>query len=182
MRTGHPRLTGVLAGAVLILGLAACGSDSGDSEAGSATDAVSEAVEGQSEGAAIESSQPTEPPAEGGEDVVVSADNPIVLGFEISGPAGTVIETTTAAVVDATAQPELDQTWQLAGEPKWQLFSTFVDGAVMTLKVTEGGPATIVGFRGNAQDPNNPFAGYVVAEDLSTVELERGKISVLSLP
>ena len=52
----------------------------------------------------------------------------------------------------------------------------------MTLKVTEGGPATIVGFRGNAQDPNDPTAGYVVAEELSTVELERGKISVLSLP
>ena len=84
-------------------------------------------------------------------------------------------------MADAPEQPKLDQTWQLAGEPKWQLFTTFIDGAVMTLKVTEGGPATIVGFRGTAQDPNNPFAGYVVAQELSTVELERGKISVLSL-
>ena len=84
-------------------------------------------------------------------------------------------------MADAPEQPKLDQTWQLAGEPKWHLFTTFIDGAVMTLKVTEGGPATIVGFRGTAQDPNNPFGGYVVAQELSTVELERGKISVLSL-
>jgi hypothetical protein len=121
-------------------------------------------------------------PTEGGGDIEVSEGNPLVLGFEISGPAGTVIETTTTTVVDVQEQPKLDQTWQLSGEPKWQLFTPFVDGAVMTLKVTKGGPAKVVGFRGNAKDPNDPTVGYVVSEELSTVELTSGKTSVLSLP
>lgn len=186
MRTGHPSLRGILAVTVLALGLTACGSDSdSDSDAtGSdrAADAPASTDGQQSEPDATSTAEAAASTAEGGDDPVVSAGNPIVLGFTISGPAGTVIETTTTAVVDATRQPELDQTWQLTGEPKWQLFSSFVDGAVMTLKVTDGGPATVAGFRGNTQDPNNPTAGYVVAEELSTVEVERGTISVLSLP
>ena len=181
MRTGHPSLSGILAVAVLALGLTACGADSEDAGADPA-DASSATVEQQSEPEESATAASAPATSEDGDEVVASGDNPIVLGFTISGPAGTVIETTTTAVVDATAQPELDQTWQLTGEPKWQLFSSFVDGAVMTLKVTEGGPATIVGFRGNAEDPDDPTAGYVVEEELSTLEAERGTIAVLSLP
>lgn len=173
-----PRLAAV-GSAVLVLGLAACSSDPAedDPEAGTTQTPTADAP--------TDGATPAE--GDGGAEgdtgqAEVSAENPLVLGFEISGPAGTVIETTTTAVADGDEQPELDQTWTLAGEPKWQLFTSFVQGAVMTLKVTEGGPATIQGFRGTYEDPENPMAGYVVSEELSTVEAERGKISVLSLP
>lgn len=180
MRTARFRLSRVVAIAALVGGVGACGSGSDDAaEPDARADSSDEASGGQ---ATVITGAPAGDDEAGDEDIVVSDDNPVVLGFEISGPAGTVIETTTAAVADATAQPELDQTWQLTDEPKWQLFTTFVDGAVITLKVTEGGPATIVGFRGTAADPNDPTRGYVMAEELSTVELVRGTISVLSLP
>jgi hypothetical protein len=148
------------------LGSAGCGSDSDTATdvdlAGSAT--VPEDV------------------GEGGDEVVASADNPIVLGYEISGPAGTVVEANTVAVVDGVDQNDFDQTWQLTDGPKGQMFTVFVDEVVLTLEVTEGGPATIVGFRGNSVDPDDPFLGYVMAEELGSAELPTGEITTFNLP
>ena len=113
---------------------------------------------------------------------MASSDNSIVLGYEISGPAGTVVEANTVAVVDGVAQQDLDQTWQLTDGPKSMLFTVFVDEAVITFEVTEGGPAMIVGFRGNSVDPEDPFLGHVVAEELGSAELPAGEITTFNLP
>lgn len=167
MRIRYSRLAAVLTGAILIFGLSACGSDS---------DITDESNSANS--SASEDSTTTE----GDGEAEVSQSNPLVLGFEISGPAGTVVEVSTVAVAGGTEQPKLDQTFQLTGEPKWQLFSTFIEEAVMTLKVTEGGPAKIVGFRANYKDSNDPTKGYVIDEELKTMDLDSGKVSVVMLP
>jgi hypothetical protein len=117
-----------------------------------------------------------------GDEVVASSDNPIVLGYEISGPAGTVVEANIVAVVDGVAQQDFDQIWQLTDGPESMLFTGFVDDAVITLEVTDGGPAVIVGFRGNFVDPDNPFLGHIVAEELGSAELPAGEITTFNLP
>lgn len=172
------RLTAVTS-VVLVLGLAACGSDSEDAEDANPEVGTTQGPQTDDPAQSDESTEST-----GGDTAVAegSDENPLVLGFEISGPPGTVVEATTTTVADGEEQPEFDQTWTIDEEPRWQLFSAFVQGAVMTLKVVEGGPATVKGFRGNAVDPNDPTAGYAVAEELTTLEAEPGKIAVLSLP
>lgn len=175
------RLTAVTS-VVLVLGLAACGSDSEDAEDANPEVGTTQSPQADDPAQSDESTESTG--STGGDTAVAegSDENPLVLGFEISGPPGTVVEATTTTVADGEEQPEFDQTWTIDEEPRWQLFSAFVQGAVMTLKVVEGGPATVKGFRGNAVDPNDPTAGYAVAEELTTLEAEPGKIAVLSLP
>lgn len=172
------RLTAVTS-VVLVLGLTACGSDSEDAEDANPEVGTTQGPQTDDPAQSDESTGGT-----GGDTAVAegSDENPLVLGFEISGPPGTVVEATTTTVADGEEQPEFDQTWTIDEEPRWQLFSAFVQGAVMTLKVVEGGPATVKGFRGNAVDPNDPTAGYAVSEELTTLEAEPGKIAVLSLP
>jgi hypothetical protein len=173
MRSGHTRLLGVLAAAALTLALTGCGSDADSSEAdtGSESDAT---------GAAATAA----PQSAGGDDdgVDAAADQELELGFELRGPAGTVIETTAVAVADGVAQSDLDQVWELAGEPEGLLFSAFVDSAEVTVEVTEGGPVTIVSFRGALNDPEDPFGGYAISEELATLDVEVGAASVLSIP
>jgi hypothetical protein len=173
MRSGHTRLPGVLAAAALTLALTGCGSDVETSEADTAS-------ESDATGAAVTAA----PQSAGGDDDEVEAadDQELELGFEIRGPAGTVIETTTVAVADGTAQSDLDQVWELAGEPEGLLFTTFIDSAEVTVEVTEGGPVTIVGFRGTLNDAEDPFGGYAIAEELATLDVEVGAASVLSIP
>lgn len=168
MRTDRSRLSGLIAASALVvaLGSAACGSDS---------DTASDAD--LTETAAVPADT-----RDAGDEVVASSENPIVLGYEISGPAGTVVEANVVAVADGVEQNDFDQTWQLTDGPEGMLFTVFVDEAVLTLEVTEGGPATIVGFRGNMVDPENPFGGYVVAEELGTAELPAGEVTTFNLP
>lgn len=175
------RLTAVTS-VVLVLGLTACGSDSEDAEDANPEVGTTQSPQADDPAQSDESTESTG--GTGGDTAVAegSDENPLVLGFEISGPPGTVVEATTTTVADGEEQPEFDQTWTIDEEPRWQLFSAFVQGAVMTLKVVEGGPATVKGFRGNAVDPNDPTAGYAVSEELTTLEAEPGKIAVLSLP
>lgn len=148
------------------LGSAACGSDSDTSSDADLAESVAVPAE----------------TSEGGDEVVASSDNPIVLGYEISGSAGTVVEANMAAVVDGVAQQDFDQILQLNDGPKSMLFTVFVDEAVITFEVTEGGPAMVVGFRGNFVDPENPFLGHVVAEELGSAELLAGEITTFDLP
>jgi hypothetical protein len=170
LRTNHPsRLTALFAAAALVLAASACGSDSDN------------AADADPVGAATVPAVP-DAPTDTGDGAVETSENPIVLGFEVSGPEGTVIEITTVAAVVGGESQESEQTMQLVGEPKWQMFTNWVESAELTLEVTEGGPATIKGFRGNYRDVDDPFVGYVVAEELGTAELPAGEITTFDLP
>lgn len=168
MRSDRSRWSGLMVASALAvaLGSAACGSDSDTSSDADLAESVAVPAETR----------------EAGGEVVASSDNPIVLGYEISGPAGTVVEANTVAVADGVAQQDFDQIWQLTDGPEGMLFTVFVDEAVITLEVTEGGPATVVGFRGNFVDPDNPFLGHVVAEELGSAELPAGETTTFELP
>jgi hypothetical protein len=168
MRSDRSRWSGsIVASALAVaLGSAACGSDSDTSSDADTAESVAVPAETR----------------EAGDGVEASSENPIVLGYKISGPAGTVVKANTVAMVDGVAQQDFDQTWQLTDGPRSMLFTAFVDEAVITLEVTEGGPAMVVGFRGNFVDPENPFLGHVVAEELGSAELPAGEITMFELP
>lgn len=157
------------AAAALVLAGSACGSDSDGATDSDPADASTSPVEGEA-------------PATRDDGATETSDNPIVLGFEISGPEGTVVEISAVFDVVGGDQQEMDQTITLRDEPSWQLYTPFIERAALTLEVTEGGPATIDGFRGNSADVENPFAGYVVAEQLGTAELLSGEITTFDLP
>jgi hypothetical protein len=172
MRSRHTRLPGVFAATALTLALVGCGSDADSSEA----DAASESG---ATNAAVTAAPQT---AGADEEVETPDDQDLELGFEIRGPDGTVIETTTVAVTDGMEQPEFDNVWEIAGEPEGLIFSAFVDSAEVTVEVTQGGPVTVVGFRGTLNDAGDPFGGYAISEELATLDVEAGAASVLSIP
>jgi len=172
MRSVHTRRLGVLAAAAMTLAVIGCGSGTESSEADTA-------VEPETAGSAV-----TAAPESAGEDddVEAAGDQESVIGFEIRGPGGTVVETTTVAMTGGAAQSDLDQVWELDSEPEGQLFTTFVDSAEVTVEVTEGGPVTIVGFRGIMNDAQDPFGGYAISEELARLDVEVGATAVLSIP
>jgi hypothetical protein len=171
MHTTRSRLTVLLAAAVLALGVSACGSDSDAS-----TDAQADAEPAAT--VPVES----DAPAGNNEGAVETDDNPLVLGYEVSGPAGTIVEITSVVDVGGGETQEMETTMELADEPEWQMFTNWVQGVELTLDVTEGGPATITGFRGNYVNVDNPFDGYVIAEDLGSAELPSGAVTTFGLP
>jgi hypothetical protein len=175
--THRSRVTALFAAAALAVATSACGSNADSTTDAEPSDAAT--VPGEPDAATVPA-EPDAPAGNGG--AVETSDNPIVLGFEVSGPEGTVIEVSSVFDVGGADQQEMDQTITLRGEPVWQLFTPFVDAAVLTLEVTEGGPATIDGFRGNSVDVEDPFAGYVLAEELGSAELPAGEITTFNLP
>ena len=62
------------------------------------------------------------------------------------------------------------------------LFSVFIESAVATFEVTEGGPAVVSTITGAAVEPENPFAGVDVLQTFETAEVELGEPVELALP
>ncbi len=104
------------------------------------------------------------------------------LGVTLSGPAGTVIELSSVTVAQGEEQPPFDQVFTLSDQEDRFLFSVFIESAVVTFEVTEGGPAVVSTITGVPVDPENPFAGVEVLETFETADAILGEPVELSMP
>lgn len=111
-----------------------------------------------------------------------SAEQQALLGVTVSGPPGTVVELSAVAVAQGEEQPPLEWVFTIEDEEERFLFSGFVESAVATFEVTEGGPAVVSTITGAAVDPENPFAGVDVLQTFETAEAELGEPVELALP
>lgn len=154
-----------LSSALVLIALAACSAnDGGNADAGSAS-SVGRATE----------------PAEMGAVDVDDAENPVVFGYEVHGPAGTTAVLVSTVVTQAGEQ-QLTATWSITDRPRWQLYTNWVESGEIEIEVTEGGPATVRIIRARPVDPDDPFAGIEEHEEVATVEVASGATGKVGFP
>ena len=110
------------------------------------------------------------------------AEQQALLGVTVSGPPGTVVELSAVTVAQGEEQPPLEWVFTIEDEEERLLFSVFVESAVATFEVTEGGPAVVSTITAAAVEPENPFAGVDVLQTFETAEVELGEPVELALP
>jgi len=148
--------------------LAAC--SSGDSDAPSAGD-----------GRAAET--PGETSAEAGEDRSGDdADNPVVFGYEVDGPAGTTAVVVSTLVAQGQEQPPFTATWSITDRPRWALYTNWIESGEIEVEVTEGGPAVVRVIRARYVDPDDPFAGIDEVEEVGTFEVASSSTGSITFP
>ncbi len=111
-----------------------------------------------------------------------SAEQQALLGVTVSGPPGTVVEMSAVTVAQGEEQAPLEWVFTIEDEEERLLFSVFVDSAVATFEVTEGGPAVVSTITGAAVDPEDPFAGVEVLETFETADAAVGEPVELAMP
>lgn len=166
------RLLLLLLSALAVLGLAACSSDDGD-DADAATDPATEAAGSGSGGSSDEGTSEA-----AGDD----AENPTVFGYDVDGPSGTTVVVVSTLVAQGQEQPPMSATWSITDRARWQLYSNWIESGEVEFEVTEGGPATVRIIRGRAVDPNDPFAGIEVLEEVASIEVAPGATDTISFP
>ena len=148
--------------------LAAC--SSGDSDAASAGD-----------GGADET--PVETSAEAGEARSGdNADNPVVFGYEVDGPAGTTAVVVSTLVAQGQEQPPFTATWSITDRPRWALYTNWIESGEIDVEVTEGGPAVVRVIRARYVDPDDPFAGIDEVDEVGTFEVASSSTGSITFP
>ena len=110
------------------------------------------------------------------------AEQQALLGVTVSGPPGTVVELSAVTVAQGAEQEPVDWVFTIEDQEERFLFSAFIESALVTFEVTEGGPAVVSTITGAVVDPENPFAGIEVIATFETVEVTLGASVELSVP
>ena len=167
-------LTPALPALLAVFLLAGCGDDDGSSTpppgGASATTAASGAATEDDAGADAAASDADDP------------SNPWVLGYRVTGPAGSVVEVEVIAIAAGDEQPSFTQRPNLDDDPWIAVFTNWVESATLEVTVTSGGPVTVEGITGRFQDPEDPFGGIDVSEVHGSVELDPGASGTLQVP
>ncbi len=111
-----------------------------------------------------------------------SAEQQALLGVTVSGPPGTVVELSAITVAQGQEQEPVDWVFTIEDQEERFLFSVFIESAVVTFEVTEGGPAVVSTITGAAVDPENPFAGVDVLQTFETADAVLGEPVELAMP
>src|SRR5690606_23760833 len=148
--------------------LAAC--SSGDSDAASARD-------GRADETPVETSAEA-----GGDRSGDDADNPVVFGDEVGGPAGTTAVVVAPLVAQGRAQPPFTATWSITDRPRWALYTNWIESGEIEVEVTEGGPAVVRVIRARYVDPDDPFAGIDEIEEVDTFEVGSSSAGSIEFP
>jgi hypothetical protein len=159
-------LPGLLSVALMLGG---CGDDDGATAA--PTDTRSQTT--ASDAPAADGPVPTD---------VDDPNNPWVLGYEVRGPEGSVVDIEVLAVAQGQEQQPFSQRPTLRGEPVSALFTNWVESATLEITVAEGGPVTVEGIRARYLDPDQPFDGIEVSEVHGSVEVAGGATVTLQVP
>jgi hypothetical protein len=165
-----PAVSGIL---VLCL-LAGCGDDDDASSTpagGQATSTTAPAGGGAAE--------PEDLPGASGED---DPNNPWVLGYRVTGPAGSQIEVDVVAVAAGEEQPSFSQRPEVGDEPWTAVFTNWVESATLEITSIAGGPVTVEGITGRFTDADDPFGGIDVSEVHGSVEVGAGETVTLEVP
>ena len=105
------------------------------------------------------------------------------FGYWIEGDAGTVDWKAELESSDAGgAQQPVSGTWKLDGNPRWQLFTTWIESGSVTFTLTDEGAATVSLIRGKAKDPDDPTAGIDVTKTIEKKELSKGDSVTFEFP
>lgn len=168
------RLLVPLAALVLVAG--ACGDDDGLPDV--ADDAASDLVD-----------QVTDEGGDAGEEAEapdeVEAPGELVLGYQVTGDPGAVVELEVIPYFDGQPQSPLRPTMGVPndGTLNATLFTPFIESAEITVSSVQGGDAVITGIYGRPADPDDPFGGVIVEQELSSVTVTPGgEIAMLSIP
>ena len=151
-----------------LVGVASC--SSGDGDAASAGDGRPDET-------------PVETRAEAGEDRAGDdADNPVVFGYEVDGPAGTTAVVVSTLVAQGQEQPPFTATWSITDRPRWALYINWIESGEIEVEVTEGGPAVVRVIRARYVDPDDPSAGIDEIEEVDTFEVGSSSTGSIEFP
>jgi hypothetical protein len=156
-------MTLLVTATLLALLVSACGGDSDDGAGGGAGEDPSNTL-----------ASPDDAATESGGDA--DLENPLALGLVVEGQPGTVIDYEIIGYYQGDEQQPIGGETTMDDESIQILLTNFIEQATFDVQVVEGGPVTVKGVRGRMEDPEDPFGGIAVEEELYSSELASGGV------